>query len=253
MSFSQDVKEELMNILPNGRHCQLSELCAINYYIGKRTSEDAKAQKKRISLQKKTGMVEMNVDADVRKSCCKRAYLRGAFLCIGSVNDPKRSYNLEFVCSNNDEAKKITDLFSSFEIETHINIRKSNYVVYIKEAETIVDVLNILGAHNSLMYMENMRVEKEVRNSINRKVNCETANIAKAVSASAKQIADIEKIDRLMGLEKLEEPLRQMAIVRLEHRGSSLSELGGYLNPAVGKSGVNHRLRKLSEIAKGLD
>lgn len=173
-------------------------------------------------------------------------------MCIGSINDPNKSYNLEFVCNDMKQAELIRDLLISFDVSAKISNRKNTYVVYIKEAEAIVDVLNILGAHKSLMYMEILRVEKDVRNSINRKVNCETANIAKTVGACAKQIADIKKIDEKLGLDNIEEPLRQIAYARLEHESCSLAELGCYLNPAVGKSGVNHRLRKLSEIADKL-
>lgn len=253
MSFTTDVKEELSKILPNSRHCQLSELGAINMFAPYGVDEKSIIGVKISTLQKKTSMVEKYVDPDIRKLCCKRAFLRGAFLCIGIINDPNKSYNLEFVCASEKDALALQNVIASFEIFSKISKRKNSYIVYIKEAEAIVDILNILGAHKSLMFMENLRVEKEVRNSINRKVNCETANIAKTVSASQKQIADIKKIEEKLGLEKLEEPLRQMAYVRLEHGESSLSELGGYLNPKVGKSGVNHRLRKLSEIASKLD
>lgn len=253
MSFSIEVKEELSNIIPNARHCQLAELGAINRF-NVRNNEDNLAIKAKIStLQKKTSMVEKYVDPQIKSSCCKRAFLRGAFICIGSVNDPNKSYNLEFVCSSMEDAAYIQSIVDSFDIVSKISKRKNSFITYIKEAEAIVDLLNVIGAHKSLMYMENLRIEKEVRNTINRKVNCETANIAKTVSASAKQIADIKKIEEKLGLDKLEEPLRQMAYVRLEHGESSLSELGGYLNPKVGKSGVNHRLRKLSEIASKLD
>ena len=139
-----------------------------------------------------------------------------------------------------------------FDIEAGMVQRKKSFVVYIKEAEGIVDLLNVMGAHRSLMYMESLRVEKDVRNNINRKVNCETANIVKTVNASQRQIEDIKKIDRVLGIDKLEEPLRQMAKIRLQYSSASLAELGGYLDPPVGKSGVNHRLRKLSEIAEGI-
>lgn len=252
MSFSSGVKEELENIYPNARHCQLSELSALGKFIPERSSAGSAASRKLLSLQKKTNMIEKYVDADNRRSCCLRAYLRGVFLCLGSVNDPERSYNLEFVLGNKDDAESIRDLIASFDIEAGMVQRKKSFVVYIKEAEGIVDLLNVMGAHRSLMYMESLRVEKDVRNNINRKVNCETANIVKTVNASQRQIEDIKKIDRVLGIDKLEEPLRQMAKIRLQYSSASLAELGGYLDPPVGKSGVNHRLRKLSEIAEGI-
>lgn len=252
MSFSSEVKEELENVHSNARHCALAELAAINRFISPRADADSGSLKKLFSLQKKTNMLEKYVDADLRRSCCVRAYLRGAFLCVGSINDPKNSYNLEFVTGCQEDAGQIKDLLKSFGIDAGIVTRKKNRVVYIKDAEGIVDVLNIMGAHRSLMYVESLRVEKDVRNRVNREVNCEAANIAKSVKASSKQINDIKKIDRVLGIEKLEEPLKQMAYVRLEHESASLAELGSYLNPPVGKSGVNHRLRKLSEIAERL-
>ena len=252
MSFSKDVKEELELSISSGRHCQLAELSAINMFNSRIIDENTAVGKKFFTLQKKTNMLQRYVDAPLGKSCCKRAFLRGAFMCVGSVNDPSKSYNLEFVCNEVKQAEIIRDLLISFDVSAKISNRKNTYVVYIKEAEAIVDVLNILGAHKSLMYMETLRVEKDVRNSINRKVNCETANIAKTVSACSKQIADIRKIDEKLGLENLEEPLRQIAYARLEHESCSLAELGSYLNPAVGKSGVNHRLRKLTKIAETL-
>ncbi|MCR4850245.1 MAG: DNA-binding protein WhiA [Lachnospiraceae bacterium] len=252
MSFSSDVKEELENVYPNARHCLMSELAAINYFISARADEKSGSYRKLFSLQKKTNMLEKYVDADFKRSCCIRAYLRGVFLCTGSVNDPEKSYNLEFVLNSEADAGRIRDLIRNFDIEAGVSHRKNTFVVYIKEAEGIVDVLNIMGAHRALMHFESLRVEKDVRNRVNREVNCEAANIAKSVKASAKQIEDIRKIDRVLGLQKLEEPLKQMAYVRLEHESASLAELGGYLNPPVGKSGVNHRLRKLGEIADRL-
>ena len=123
-------------------------------------------------------------------------------------------------------------------------------MVYLKEGAGIVDLLNVMGAHLSLMLLENLRIEKEVRNSVNRQVNCEAANITKTVNAAGKQIEDILLLQKNYGLSNLPDNLRQMAEARLEHPESSLQELGGYLNPPVGKSGVNHRLRKLSEIAE---
>ena len=139
---------------------------------------------------------------------------------------------------------------SGFEIEAKIVRRKKYFVVYLKEGAGIVDLLNVTGAHISLMQLESLRVEKEVRNSINRKVNCEAANITKTVYAASKQIEDILFLQKNYGLSNLPDNLRQMAEVRLEHPDNSLQELGKYLNPPVGKSGVNHRLRKLSDMAE---
>jgi DNA-binding protein WhiA len=143
-------------------------------------------------------------------------------------------------------------VIQGFNIEAKIILRKKYYVVYLKEGESIVDILNICEAHVALMKLENMRILKEMRNSINRKVNCETANITKTVNASSRQVEDIEYIRDHYGFEKLSDNLRQMAEVRLEHQDAPLKELGEYLTPCVGKSGVNHRLKKLSELADKL-
>ena len=125
-------------------------------------------------------------------------------------------------------------------------------VVYLKEGSQIVDILNIMEAHVALMNLENVRILKEMRNSVNRKVNCETANISKTVNAAVKQLADIEYIRETAGLSYLPENLKEMALLRLEYPDAPLAELGTYLNPPVGKSGVNHRLRRISEMADSL-
>lgn len=185
----------------------------------------------------------------IKNSCCARAWLRGAFLSVGSMSDPKKSYHLEFVCDEKAQALQIQDVLSEFRIEARIIGRKKYQVVYLKEGTGIVDLLNVMEAHVSLMDLENMRILKEMRNSINRRVNCETANISKTVTAAGRQIEDILLIRDRYGFENLPDNLRQMAEIRLEYPDAALKELGGYLEPVVGKSGVNHRLRRLSEIA----
>ena len=185
----------------------------------------------------------------VKNSCCERAFLRGAFLSIGSMSDPEKSYHLEFVCSTKEQAAQLRDIIQGFHIEAKIIKRKKYNVVYLKEGAGIVDLLNVMGAHVSLMNLENLRIVKEMRNSVNRRVNCETANISKTVTAASRQIEDILLIKDKYGFENLPDNLRQMAEIRLEYPDTALKELGGYLEPTVGKSGVNHRLRRLSEIA----
>lgn len=185
----------------------------------------------------------------IKHSCCARAWLRGAFLSAGSMSDPRKSYHLEYVCDEKAQAVQLRDVLSEFQIEARIIGRKKYQVVYLKEGEGIVELLNVMGAHVSLMELENMRILKEMRNSINRRVNCETANISKTVTAAGRQIEDILLIRERYGFENLPDNLRQMAEVRLEYPDAALKELGGYLDPVVGKSGVNHRLRRLSEIA----
>ncbi len=185
----------------------------------------------------------------IKNSCCQRAFLRGVFLTAGSMSDPEKSYHLELVCTNEMQAIQLRDIIQGFQVEAKIVLRKKYYVVYLKEGGGISDLLNIMEAHVSLMEFENQRIVKEMRNSINRRVNCEAANITKTVNASSKQIEDILLIRDNYGFNNLQEGLREIAEVRLDYPDATLKELGQYLNPPVGKSGVNHRLRKLSELA----
>lgn len=186
----------------------------------------------------------------VQNACCRRAFIRGAFLSAGSMSDPEKSYHFEIVCTSEEKAVQMMDIINSFDIDAKIVQRKRNYVVYVKEGAQIVDMLGIMEAHVALMNLENVRILKEMRNSVNRQVNCETANINKTVNAAVKQIEDINYIEETVGLSSLPENLQQIAEVRLKYPEAALKELGTFLEPAVGKSGVNHRLRKLCEIAE---
>lgn len=283
MSFSGEVKEELAKHISPARHCQIAELAALlsfcgqygreqngRYTIGFQTENEAVVRKGFTLLQK-----TFNIDYDVtmseeqmqdfyrkfgrldepvsqlliKNSCCQRAFLRGAFLSTGSISDPKKGYHMEFVCNSEAKAGQLQKVIQGFDIDAKIVIRKKYYVVYLKEGSGIVDLLNVMEAHVALMNLENLRILKEMRNSINRRVNCEAANITKTVNAASRQIEEIEYLRDHYGLLKLPESLRQMAQVRLEYPEASLKELGEYLDPPVGKSGVNHRLRKLSELA----
>ncbi len=284
MSFSGKVKEELAKHISSARHCQLAELAAILHFCGQYgrdadgtytigfETENELLVRKGFTLLKKTfnidtglGMTEDNFWALstkigdlneavspllVKNSCCRRAFLRGAFLSVGSISDPNKGYHLEFVCTIPEQAEQIKELMGEFDIIGKIVRRKKYFVVYVKEGSAIVDLLNVFEAHKALMEFENLRILKEMRNSINRKVNCEAANINKTVNAAAKQIEDIIFLRDYYGLENLPEPLRQTAGVRLEYPDSSLKELGELMDPPVGKSGVNHRLRKLCELAE---
>lgn len=188
----------------------------------------------------------------VLNSCCKRAYIRGAFLASGSMSDPQKSYHFEIVCSAMAQADQLCEIMREFVPDAKVVQRKKYYIVYIKEGAQIVDILNVMEAHTSLMNLENVRIVKEMRNSVNRQVNCETANINKTVNAAVRQIEDIRLIQEKRGLASLSPNLREIAELRLDYPDTPLKELGEYLTPPVGKSGVNHRLRKLSEIAKEL-
>ena len=284
MSFSADVKEELTRHISSARHCQIAELAAMMHFAGQygQTADDGMiigfqtenqaVLRKGFTLLKKNYNIETatTLYGDekqeilakfgdlsepvnpllLKSTCCKRAFLRGAYLCIGSMSDPEKSYHLEFVCVRLAQAMQLQEILIDFEIEAKIVRRKKYYVVYIKEGSGIVELLGVMEAHVSLMNLENLRILKEMRNSINRRVNCEAANITKTVNAAAKQVEDIMLIRDTCGLGQLPDNLREMAEVRLEYPDATLKELGEYLNPTVGKSGVNHRLRKLSELAE---
>ena len=188
----------------------------------------------------------------VVNTCCKRAFLRGAFLASGSISDPEKTYHFEIVAGDEDRANQIQNIILSFEIDAKIILRKRYHVVYIKEASQLVDILNVMEAHVSLMNLENVRILKDMRNSINRQVNCEAANINKTVKAASKQLDDIKYINDTIGLDKLTEGLEDIAKLRFQYPEASLKELADMLTPPIGKSGVNHRLRKISMIAERL-
>jgi hypothetical protein len=188
----------------------------------------------------------------IQQSCCRRAFIRGAFLSSGSISDPEKFYHFEIVCATEEKAGQLKVIISTFGLEAKIVKRKRYFVVYIKEGSQIVDILNVMEAPVTLMEFENIRILKEMRNSVNRQVNCETANIHKTVSAAVKQIEDITYIKDTIGLENLPDNLIEIARERLERPEATLRELGEAMDPPVGKSGVNHRLRKLCNLAKQL-
>lgn len=184
--------------------------------------------------------------------CCKRAFIRGIFLGSGSITDPDYAHHLELIFEKEDIAEIIVKLLDSFDLNAKIIMRKNNYVVYIKESEQIVTFLSIIEAHNALFSYENTRIHKGMINQVNRLVNCETANLNKTIDASFRQIKNIQIIDEHMGLDKLPDNLKITALLRMENPDVSLKELGEMLSPPVGKSGINHRMRKLDTIAKSL-
>ncbi|MBR6400794.1 MAG: DNA-binding protein WhiA [Firmicutes bacterium] len=295
MSFSSEVKDELLHISDTARHCQIAELTAFlnlcGYYDGDKlvfVFENTKLLEKTSALvETLTGIrpeimlyenkfcarISSHKDAEklanitlgsqdydapainplaVSSVCCKRAYIRGAFICSGSVSDPQKQYHLEFSNSDYDHARALKALISSFGIDAKIITRKNHYIVYIKDGEQIVDMLNVMSAHRALLEFENLRVVKDLRNNVNRIVNCETANLNKVVSTGVRQVEAIEYIKKTVGLSYLSPGLEEMARVRLDHPDVSLKELGEKLKPPVGKSGVNHRLKKICEIAENL-
>ena len=290
MSFSVDIKKELSGHWATARHCNLAELAAILHMCGEFSvdrkgipkirfrSENFLVARKCFTLIEKT--FNIKTDISVRRSaakesssyelyvkgqellaiknvlvqaiCCKRAYIRGAFLAAGSVSDPGKSYHFEIVCSTMERAEYLKGMMNSFDMGAKIVRRRKACVVYLKEGTQVVDILNVMEAHVALMELENVRILKEMRNSVNRKVNCETANINKTVSAAVRQMEDIVYIRDTIGFDQLSEGLKDVALTRLSYPDATLKELGSLMSEPVGKSGVNHRLRRLSEIADKL-
>ena len=290
MSFSSDVKEELTEYMPKARHCQIAEIAAVivlcgriritetggyrllihteNIYtvrkfyellreafdirgevsIRKNISknslmytilvkdEAAREVLEAIKLLSKEGSFRDDYslvsNMIVQSICCKKAFLRGAFLASGSASDPEKSYHLEVG------------------IKAKLIKRKNHYPVYIKESDEISEFLGITEAHKALMNFENIRIYKDVKNKVNRKVNCETANIRKTASAAGKQLDDIYYLKNINKLEDLPDGLRELAKLRMEYPDATLKELGELLDTPLGKSGVNHRLNKISRIAE---
>ena len=188
----------------------------------------------------------------IQNTCCKRAFIRGAFLAVGSISNPKKDYHFELVVPFKEKAIQLQKVIATFSIRAKIIKRKKNYVIYLKEGSQIVNILNVMEAHVALMDLENVRIYKGMRNSINRQVNCEAANIGKTVRAATKQIEDINYIMHNKSSLLLSEGLKEVANLRINHPDASLKELGEMLNPPLGKSGVNHRLRKINQIADKL-
>lgn len=281
MSFSSEVKEELARQCAKSRHCQLAELAGMLEMEGSfdvtgfpvLLNDNSLLQSKyEMLLQKAFGtgyeigqiLQALRLDETsttpihnrrtdgmlLQQMCCKRAFIRGAFMAAGSISDPNKSYHFEIVCRTMEQAIQLQQLMEFFDTEPKIVERKERMVVYLKEGEQIVDMLNVMEAYVSLMNLENVRILKEMRNSVNRRVNCETANINKTVSAAVRQLEDIKRIRDTIGFDNIPAPLAEIAQVRLDYPEATLKELGTFLDPPVGKSGVNHRLRKLAAIAE---
>ncbi|OEF97791.1 DNA-binding protein WhiA [Vulcanibacillus modesticaldus] len=184
----------------------------------------------------------------------KRSYLRGAFLAAGSINHPESSsYHLEIYSSYREHIVALSQLANDFMLNAKWIERKKGFFMYIKEGEKISEFLNIIGAHQALLKFEDVRIVKDMRNSVNRIVNCETANLNKTVKAAMRQIENIQLIDDIIGLDSLPPKLKEVAETRLKYPELTLNELGNYIpSGKVSKSGVNHRLRKIDEIASKL-
>lgn len=190
----------------------------------------------------------------VKKKCCKRSYIRGAFLAGGSVNNPETSsYHLEIFSQYKEHNDSLCELMNTFELNSKTLERKKGFITYLKEAEKITEFLNIIGAHQALLRFEDVRIVRDMRNSVNRLVNCETANLNKTIGAALRQVENIRYIDDKIGLDALPDKLREIAKLRVEYQDVTLKELGEMVSSGtISKSGINHRLRKLDEIAEQL-
>jgi cell division protein WhiA len=189
----------------------------------------------------------------IRGNCCKRAYLRGAFLAGGSVNNPEgSSYHLEIASIYEEHCQALCKLANRFDLNARFIERKKGFVFYIKEGEKIIEFLSLIGAHQALFRFEDVRIMKDMRNSVNRIVNCETANLNKTIGAAVRQIENIKLLQEQVGLENLPEKLREVAEIRVQYPEINLKEVGDMLKGSVSKSGVNHRLRKIDELAEKL-
>ena len=227
-----------------------------SYVLSVNDDETARKILMTCRLMKPFGVIEEDFSISdsliIQRECCKRAFIRGAFLAAGSVSDPVKTYHFEIVCLSEAKAKQLQMIMETFNINARVIKRRKYFVVYVKDSSQVVDLLNIMGAYNALMDMENVRIVKDMRNNVNRKVNCETANINKTVSAAVKQIEDIRFIQMSSAFDELPESLQEMAELRVRYPEATLAELGQLLDTPVGKSGVNHRLKKISLFADEL-
>ncbi|WP_312354081.1 DNA-binding protein WhiA [Aminipila sp.] len=189
----------------------------------------------------------------IKTKCCRKSYLRGVFLGAGTISDPEKGYHIEFVCSTQTLSNDVKKLINSF-VGLHAKQvqRKKSYVVYVKESEQIVDILNILKAHGQLLKFEDTRILKEMRNKTNRINNCDNAHLDKTLNASQKQLEAIRWIDKKRGLDFLNDKLKEVALLRLDNPDATLQELADMMEPPLKKSGINHRLKKIEEIAEKL-
>jgi cell division protein WhiA len=191
----------------------------------------------------------------LRKSCCRRSFLRGVFMAGGSVSRPSSDYHLEIVTENQEFARLILKIMHGFQLNARMTDRKNDFIVYLKDGDHIIDFLSVIGAHQALMKFENVRIIKDMRNNVNRQVNCETANLNKVIRAAVLQTACIHYLQEHGEYDALPDLLKEAAELRLANPNASLNELADRTEGRVGKSGLNHRLKKIQQIAesKGMD
>lgn len=224
-SFSEAVRAEIAMQEEETAHCRQAAMLAM---AGDFTSEAAGYK--------------------MERRCCKRAFLRHAFLKTGTMSDPEKGYHLEFVCEEALYADLVQGFLKEFGIRSGRTLRKGRSVVYLKDGEDIAELLNVMGAHRQLMELENLRIYREMRGQVNRRVNCDAANIRKTVGAAAEQIAAIRYLEEQGLLKRLPAPLYKAARARLKYPEAPLAELAERMDPPIGKSGMNHRLQKILAV-----
>ncbi len=198
------------------------------------------------------GMRSVPASEVVLRDCCKRSFLRGLFLAGGSTGDPQKAYHFEIAVGDEALCAFAEEMLGALDLPARRVQRKTQYVVYMKDGGHMAEALTLIGAHKALLALENVRIVKEIRNEANRQANCDTANVDKALAAAEQQISVIEVIEKKMSVEALPGPLREVAEMRLKYPDASLAEIGGMLTPAIGKSGVKARMRKLEALAEEL-
>lgn len=282
MSFSSDIKEKLCSYELQCPRCSDAEIAGIlrtsmreggvkftteNSAVAERAARNINESfgikiKPSGSTKSKSLIIDdINESENIRSviygdvmpfDCCKASYIRGAFLGCGSVSDPNKNYHLEFCVRDKKEAKLLEHLINGIGLSTGITERKGSYVVYLKGCEDIADILGYIGAPMAALELFSVQVEKEMRNNINRRVNCENANADKMAKAASKHIVAIEKIKEAGKWDKLPDTLREIGELRIEYPEESLKELGERLEVPIGKSGVNHRLNRILKYADEL-
>lgn len=224
------------------------------FKIEVKTSQDRLKVLETFGYDKKSNPSRLNW-SNITDECCKIAFLKGAFLTCGTINDPNKGYHLEFVVpylNLSKDLKLFIDDYDELSVTTKVITRSSNYVIYFKDSEAIEDILTVMGAMNSCLELMGVKMYKDMRNNVNRKLNFESANLDKTIDAAAKQIEAILHIKNTVGFSYLSGELREVAELRLENPDMSLRELGESLSEPISRSGINHRLKKLCSIADSI-
>lgn len=269
MTFSLGVKEELYLKFPDQYEKALSELKGILFSMGNTSTKDKKIKlitdnKENLKYIERLndflgdiGKLEGNeliIFKDIinKENILSKSFIKGVFIGCGSISNPEKRYHLEFVYQNKVDAQFLSKFLNNFNLNSKIVKRKNYYVVYIKESDNISKILNMMGAHDSLLKFEDIRVNKEYSNNKNRIRNCFEANEDRSIITAVRQVRAIMIIEEKIGLEKLPKALREIAEIRMEHKELPLKDLGRFLKNPIGKSGVSHRLKKIEKIAEEL-